>query len=76
MAVRTCWCCRGTGVRAGVQDGQGSGDTGTALDAAITQMRERGYAEDYPNRREIVRLVDVVCGCVARNFLENGTATA
>ncbi len=48
------------------------GDIGTkaALDVAIAQMRERGYAEKYRGRGEPVHLVGVACGRVARNLLE------
>ncbi len=46
------------------------------MDTTITWMRERSYAEKFRNRRGLVRLFGVVCGCVARNFLENGAATA
>ena len=48
------------------------GDSGTdaVLDAAIAQIRERGYAEKYRDRGEPVHLVGVVCGREARNLLE------
>ena len=48
----------------------GGGDANTALDAAIAQMRERGYAGKYRDRGEPVHLVGVVCGREARNLLE------
>ena len=49
---------------------EGNGDTAVALDAAIAQMRERGYAEKYRSRGQPVHLVGVVCGREARNLLE------
>ena len=49
---------------------EGEGDAAAALDAAITQMRERGYAEKYRDRGEPIHLVGVVCGREARNLLE------
>ena len=49
---------------------EGSGDTETVLDAAIVQMRERGYAEKYRDRGEPVHLIGVACGREARNLLE------
>ena len=49
---------------------EGNGDTAAALDAALAQMRERGYAEKYRDRREPVHLVGVACGREARNLLE------
>ncbi|MYF69748.1 MAG: AAA family ATPase [Proteobacteria bacterium] len=42
----------------------------TALDAAIAQMRERGYAGKYRGRGAPVHLVGVACGREARNLLE------
>ena len=45
------------------------GDADAALDAAITQMRERGYAGKYIDRSEPVHLVGLVCGREARNLL-------
>ena len=48
----------------------GEGDAEAALDAAIGQMRERGYAEKYRDRGEPVHLIGVVCGREARTLLE------
>ena len=49
---------------------KGNGDTETVLDAAIVQMRERGYAEKYRDRGEPVHLIGVACGREDRNLLE------
>ena len=49
---------------------EGDGDATAALDAAIVQMRERGYAEKYCGRGEPVHLIGVACGREARNLLE------
>ncbi len=49
-------------------DGEDGADA--ALNEAITQMRERGYAEKYLDRREPVHLIGVSCGRKARNLLE------
>ena len=46
------------------------GDGGTALDAALAQMRGRGYAEKYLDSGTPVHLVGVACGREARNLLE------
>ena len=48
----------------------GEGDADAALDAALAQMRARGYAEQYRDRGEPVHLLGVACGREARNFLE------
>ena len=48
----------------------GDSDTAAALDAALAQMRERGYAEKYRDRTEAVHLIGVACGREARNLLE------
>ncbi|MCY4137233.1 MAG: AAA family ATPase [Rhodobacteraceae bacterium] len=48
----------------------GDGDAAAALDAAITQMREQGYADKYRGRGEPVHLIGVVCGREAKNLLE------
>ncbi len=48
----------------------GAGDAEAALDAAIGQMQERGYAEKYRDRGEPVHLIGVACGREARNLLE------
>ena len=45
------------------------GDANAALDAAIRQIRDRGYAEKYRDRGEPVHLVGVACGREARNLL-------
>jgi len=45
-------------------------DAETALAAAFTQMRQRGYAEAYRDRKEPVHLVAIACGRDARNLLE------
>ena len=47
-----------------------NGDAEAALDAAVAQMRERGYAEKYRDRGEPVHLIGVACGREARNLLE------
>ncbi len=44
--------------------------TEAALEAAFTQMWQRGYADRYRDRNEPVHLVAVVCGREARNLLE------
>ena len=51
-----------------VVDGEDSADA--ALDAAVRQMRKRGYADKYRDRGEPVHLVGVACGREARNLLE------
>ena len=48
----------------------GERDAEAALDAAISQMRERGYAEKYRDRGEPVHLIGVACGREARTLLE------
>ena len=48
----------------------GDGEVKAALDAALVQMRERGYAEKYRDRGEPVHLIGVACGREARNLLE------
>ena len=48
----------------------GEEDAAAALDAAIRQMRERGYAEKHSDRREAVHLLGVPCGREARNLLK------
>ena len=54
----------------------GDGGTTAALDAAIAQMRTRGYAEKNHDRGEPVHLISVVCGREARNLLEKRAAPA
>ena len=49
---------------------EGEDDTGAAMDAAIAQMRERGYAERYRDRGKPVHLIGVACGREVRNLLE------
>ena len=46
------------------------GHVDAALDAAISQMRERRYAEKYLDREEPVHLLGVACGREARNLLK------
>ncbi len=41
-----------------------------ALETAFTQMRARGYADRYRDRREPVHLVAIACGHEARNLLK------
>ena len=48
----------------------GEEDAAAALDAAVRQMRERGYAEKHRDREEPVHLLGVACGREARNLLE------
>ena len=48
----------------------GEGDAEAALDAATSQMRERGYAEKYRDRGDPIHLVGVVCGREARTLLK------
>ena len=48
----------------------GGADADTALDTALAQMRERGYAERYRADGTPVHLVGVACGPEARNLLE------
>ena len=45
-----------------------AGDAGAALEAAFTQMRDRGYADTYRDRP--VHLVAIACGREVRNLLE------
>ena len=49
---------------------KGNGDTETVLDAAIVQMRERGYAKKYRDLGAPVHLIGVACGREARNLLK------
>ncbi len=48
----------------------GEEDGAAALDAAMTQMRERGYAETYRGHDGPVHLIGVACGREARNLLD------
>ena len=45
-------------------------DTEAMLEAALKQMRERGYANKYRDRQEPVHLIAVVCSRDARNVLD------
>ncbi len=49
---------------------EGEGDREAALDAALAQMRERGYAEKYRAEGTPVHLIGVACGREARNLLD------
>ncbi len=49
---------------------EGEGDGAAALDAALAQMRERGYAETYRDHAGPVHLIGVACGREARNLLD------
>ena len=44
-------------------------ETSIVLDAAMRQMRERGYAEKYRDCGTPVHLIGVACGSEARNLL-------
>ncbi|MCY4300547.1 MAG: AAA family ATPase, partial [Aestuariivita sp.] len=44
--------------------------TEAALDAALAQIRNRGYAEKYRDRKEPVHLVAIACGRDTRNLLD------
>ncbi len=48
----------------------GEEDGAAALDAAMAQMRERGYAETYRDHDGPVHLIGVACGREARNLLD------
>ncbi len=48
----------------------GEEDGAAALDAAMAQMRERGYAETYREHDGPVHLIGVACGREAWNFLD------
>ena len=45
-------------------------DAASALDLALSQMRERGYAEKYRDRGEPIHLIGVACGREAKNLLD------
>ncbi len=45
-------------------------DIETKMAEAFTQMRDRGYANRYRDRREPIHLIAVVCGREVRNLLE------
>ncbi|MCY4460387.1 MAG: hypothetical protein OXC26_08335 [Albidovulum sp.] len=53
---------------------EGEGDANIALDAAIAQWRDRGYAEKHRDRGEPVHLVGAACGREARNLRDQGRA--
>ena len=44
--------------------------TETALDTALAQIRDRGYAEKYRDREEPIHLIAIVCGRDTRNLLD------
>ncbi len=48
----------------------GEGDADAALDAALVQMRERGYADKHRGPGAPIHLLAVACGREARNLLE------
>ncbi len=54
----------------------GEEDGAAALDAAMTQMRQRGYAETYRDHDGSVHLIGVACGREARNLLDIRAETA
>ncbi len=49
---------------------EGEDGSEAALDAAMAQMRGRGYADKYRGGAEPVHLIGVACGREARNLLE------
>ena len=49
---------------------EGDDDGAAALDAALAQMRGRGYAEKYRDHDGPVHLIGVACGREARNLLD------
>ncbi len=48
----------------------GSEDAELALDSAINQMQDRGYADKYRNCGKQIHLIGIACGREARNLLE------
>ncbi|MCY4301542.1 MAG: AAA family ATPase [Aestuariivita sp.] len=44
--------------------------TEAALDAAITQIRDRGYAEKYRDRKDPIHWIAIACGRDTRNLLD------
>ncbi len=50
-------------------EGDGDAAAEAALEAALAQMRERGYADRWRGRGEPVHLLGVACGRGARNLL-------
>ncbi len=49
---------------------EGDGDAEAALEAAVAQMRGRGYADRWRRHGEPVHLLGVACGRKARNLLK------
>ena len=45
-------------------------ETEAALEVALSQMQDRGYAEKYKDRKEPIHLVAIACGREARNLLD------
>ncbi|MCY4305868.1 MAG: AAA family ATPase [Aestuariivita sp.] len=45
-------------------------ETEGALEAALAQMRDRGYAEKYKGRKEPIHMIAIACGREARNLLD------
>ncbi len=45
-------------------------ETETALDAALAQIRDRGYAEKYRDRSEPIHWIAIACGRDTRNLLD------
>ncbi len=45
-------------------------ETESALATALTQIRDRGYAEKYRDRKELIHLIAIACGRDARNLLD------
>jgi len=44
--------------------------TEAALDAALAQIRNRGYAEKYRDRTEPIHLIAIACGRDTHNLLD------
>ncbi len=44
--------------------------TDTALETALAQIRDRGYAETYQDRKEPIHLIAIACGRDTRNLLD------
>ncbi len=47
-----------------------SDTTEAALETALTQIRNRGYARKYRNRKEPIHLIAIACGRDTRNLLD------
>ena len=61
----------------GFKMADGEDAAASALDAAISQMRERGYAEKYRDRGEPIHsLIGLACGSEVRNVLDIRVETA